>query len=515
MPNNQAHDTRTTVAEDRVAAAVSLSVAAVVSGGGKGSLPESYQLPAANFVAAKRPLKILQPHQTLTSSESVYSWAEPGVTYELPISAVFGAYPYFFEIVDGPVSMTVGEFFVLGGDGVTLIRPTNYGVVSFDVPASGMDSFTYTVRITDQEGNSESVVVNVTVSANKFLHLDASAADGGAGTAVSPLNKFSDVWKNDTDDATYAGKILRIHAGNYVLYGDPGNSGNVNFDGSKKPKIWINQPGETPVFDCSQAKILYNGGNMDDSAFIGIKYENARSDVSNSHFFWTTTSAQRGLFWRNKFKSLGKGQAGNDNPACIFIPAEATSSYVVKDNEGDTIAGPIYDTYNLTDSLLEGNRAINSTSNETHFIKGTATFCCVRHEEAVSGITGTFGLSLMMANTAGTSHDNEFCYNRIVMQNTSVGEALKVAWSSTAVSHYSQWCYRNTLVGRARQLNADSSEWAYEKNIYTNDFPIGSALTLSDNVIVSVNDIDADGVLTGQPAITYAGTHGADISGVG
>ena len=512
MANDESHDTRTTVAEDRVVAAVSLSVAGVVSGAGEGSLPESYQLPADNYVAAKRPLKIIQPHPTLTGASSVYSWAEPGVKYELPINAIFGAYPYSFT-VSGPSGMTIGEFYILDDDGVTLRRPANYGVVSFDVPATGMTSFSYTVTITDQQLNTENVTVNVTVDASKYIHLKESAAEGGDGSSATPLNSFRDVWKDDVTDDTYAGKILRIHGGNYTLYGDAENNNvNVNFDGDIKPKIWVNQPGETPKFDCSQAKILYNGGNMDDSAFIGIRFENARSDVSNSHFFWTTSAVQRGIFWRNHFQYLGEGTVGNDNAACIFIPATSGSSYVIKDNTADTIEGPIYDTYNLVDSLFEGNLVSNSTSGQTHFIKGTTEYSCVRNEKAVLNITGLHGLDLMMGQTGGDSHDNEFCYNTVIMDDDANDDALRVAWAVEPI-HYNQWLYRNTLIGRTRHLHKDTTEWTYEKNIHSDDLPTGSALTFIDNQVTPVSGINASGDLTGTTKESYLGTRGANISG--
>jgi len=518
MANNGAHNTVTTEPLDRATPDVSLSVAGVAGGGGDPAVT-NWQLPSANYVAAKRPLQIIQPHPNQTGPDSIYLWAEPGEKYEVPISAIFGAYPYHFN-VDGPAGMTVGSFLALAQDGVTLIRPEIYGVVSFDVPASGMTSFSYTVTITDQQLNAQSVTVNVTVDASKFVHLAPLGVGVGDGSSGSPLGSFEDVWKNDNADATYAGKILRIHGGNYNLKGDPNNNGNVVFDGALKPKVWVAKSGETPVFDCSTAKILFNDGNMDDCAFIGNKFINGRQDVGNAHFIWVTSNPERMLIWRNEFRNLGYGTDGRDNPACIFISSSGAVNPVVLSNEfyelppgqGNGVAA--YDTYNILEGLFEDNYADNSTADYLFWHKGQHVYCTIRSNRVGPNFTGKNALCLSFGADGGASLDDgfthgvEICYNQIASASTS----FFMAWSSTSDTHYDIWAYRNSGEGNWIHLHTDTSEWTLEKNIATNTIPTGTAITSIDNQEILTSEIDADGALSGNAA-QYRGTHGSTITG--
>ena len=499
-------------------------------GSGGGGPVFNWQLPESNFIAAKRPLSLVQPDINNIGADSFYLWAEPGEKYSVPICCNFGSFPYHFS-VDGPEGMTIGSFLMLAPNGIDLIRPDNYGVVEFEVPESGMSSFTFTVTITDQNLDTLVLTLSPTVDASKFIHVAPIQQGVGDGSKGDPLGSWRDLWKDDVNDSTFAGKIVKFHGGNYELFGDPvANDGNVNFNGAIKPKTLMAVDGEVPAFDCQQARIIMNGGNMNDCAFIGLSFENGRQDVSNAHFIWATGDPARPMFWRNKFNNLGPGVFGNDNPACIFIPQAGSDNPVILSNEFSGLTGgggngvAAWDTYSIINGLFEDNELSDSTSDHGFWCKGQHVNTSVRMNRCTNNFTGLRPLTMTLSSgqTAtkddGNAHDVEVIYN--IIKNDAAGQtvnhvACQLFNTITSGNAYNVSMDRNTFIGRVRQYNQDVTDMSYANNLYDGQFPSDATenniAVFSGNEQISSGDIDEAGsYLSG--AIQYRGTKGHMIS---
>ncbi len=480
------------------------------------------KLPAGNFVPAKMPMNIVSPRPTREMGpDSCYRWAHEGVPYEVPIGVTGGAWPFSYELIEGPQGMTLGSDLRASGDRYE--RWDNYGVVTWTPPpGSEGATMSYTVRVTDQEDNQVEVRVDVTVQAAKFVFVapdDGSA--NGTGSLDDPLRGFAAMFLGLSSDATYAGKLLYFRDGNYDMVGGSDSNGNCVLGGALKPKVWRSYPGETAVVDCSTAKILFNNGQMDDCCFAGIPWENGRQDVGNAHFIWATSQFDRDLFWRNTFFNLQKGQTGNDNPAAIFLNAAGShrQHIVLMSNVFDTmgpgggngVAG--YDSYGLDNSLFEDNEARNCTSDYCLWLKGGHRFTTVRGERATDGnAAGVVLLNISLGMDGGTlrSESVEVAY---CAATSASGHTLRFCWATSADQTGPLWIYRCTVDGQLGALNTSTIDATIEKCVFTeSSWPMGTTTIYDDVVSVATADLDADLGLVGAARSSYLGTHGIEVA---
>ncbi|MBW2527004.1 MAG: hypothetical protein JRI23_22680 [Deltaproteobacteria bacterium] len=493
------------------------------SGGGNPSTPR-LQLPAGHFVPAKMSLEIVSPRPSdEIGPDSTYLWAHEGVRYEVPIGAIGGAWPFSYEVVDGPDGMTVVSDLVETGDHYE--RHANYGVVTYTPPAGSEGStFSYTVRVTDQEGTVAEVSVSVTVQAAKFLFVAPDdGTPNGTGTLADPLRGFAAMYGGLSADATFAGRLCYFRDGAFDMVGGSDSNGNCRLGGATKPKVWRAFPDEEPVFDCSTAKVTFNGGDMDDCCFAGIRWENGRQDVANAHFIWASSGFDRGLFWRNTFYNLQRGQTGNDNPAAIFLsaPSNHRRHVVVMSNVfeqmgpggGNGVAG--YDSYALDYSLFENNEARDCTSSYCLWLKGGHRFTTVRGERASEGNSvGTVMLNVSLGMDGGTERSESVEVGYCSITTTS-GSAVRFCWATTADQTGPLWIYRCTVLGPFRALNADTIDATVETCLLavpTAEWPSGTGVTYDDTVEIAPGDLDASLALTGTARSSHLGTHGAEIA---
>ena len=100
-----------------------------------------WQLPSGYFETAVMPLRVVYPRpNTETQTFARHRHAYPGLQYRIPISIQGGAYPFRFEVVEGPSGMVVGE----------TVGATDYGVVTWTPSAAG-GPYNVVIRVTDQD----------------------------------------------------------------------------------------------------------------------------------------------------------------------------------------------------------------------------------------------------------------------------------------------------------------------------------------------------------------------------
>ncbi|MBN1673198.1 MAG: hypothetical protein JXR37_19290 [Kiritimatiellae bacterium] len=464
-----------------------------------------WKLPADHYVPAKMPPVIVYPRpDTETANWARHRKAYPGLRYEIPIGVQGGAWPFKYELVRNPSGMAIGQTY---GD-------PNYGVVVWDDPAPG--THTVEARITDQDDTVTNVAWEIVVATDGFVFLDAVNGDNAnPGTLNQPLKDTSGVLKDSAADRTYAGHLLYVRSGHHILKGIPANSGNVRMEGDNKPLVWLNYPGETPVFDCSGAK-FFLAGNNHDLFFAGIRLEHGRQDVGNAHYFWVCQHQQRMTLWRNTFYDLGPGTAGTDNTSCFFRNNSGSEEryYAIIGNTYDTLAYAgngvsCFDFYNVTYAIIEHNVLKNLSSRWALWNKYGGRYVTMR---ANTGLENNApGGSLLCFANASSGIDMDYveaCWNNFRAGTRCIEFDVSGQGSAT---HW--WCYRNTLQGHSRQILTGGGPVLWEQNVSVGG--LSGGLDNGDNLIGDPADgmVDSAGRLQGTYRTQYLGRRGHEVRG--
>ncbi|MDH5407603.1 MAG: hypothetical protein OEY00_03230, partial [Gammaproteobacteria bacterium] len=390
--------------------------------------------------------------------------------------------------------------------------------------------YTFEVKITDQELNTVTASWQVVIDASKFLFIQDGYAGTKVGTIDQPLEDIADWYKGDRTDTTYHNRIVVFRGGNYNLIGDPRNGNNIRLDTATKTASLIGYPGETPIIDCSKAKILTDDG-LDDIFVADIRWENGRQDVPNAHFFWAIGDINRATWWRNHFHNLGPGLVGTDNTMPVFVSATSSlkENILYKENNHTQINnidynGAYFEAYFSNYVLIEQNIASDSATESGFYAKGTRAYVSIRANTAINNVRGV-QLDVGNGTEAGVGiipHDHEICWNNV---RAPLDNALMMSASNDyAGIFYSTHLYRNTIVADTawvRFLGAEN--YKVDGNVViTNDMysPLSrwnTSIMDSDYVSNLTSDgteqfVDVEGKLQGEFRTLYLGTHGHEVA---
>lgn len=208
------------------------------------SIVEGSTLPNTSsgpYAVARVPLKIINPRpDSERGSQSRYSYNHSQMPYKVPISVVGGRPPFTFTIT--------------GIGSITPRAPAwNPGMVSWaDVNVPSNTSGSYRVTVYDQDNNSDSVTVNVSVNDSKFCFV----APGGSGSGAigSPIGSCQDWYGADGGStSSFVDRIIVYRAGSYDA---PDGGGTfIDWAGKRKPMGHIGYPGESATI------VMSNSGN--------------------------------------------------------------------------------------------------------------------------------------------------------------------------------------------------------------------------------------------------------------
>lgn len=436
----------------------------------KCSLAMAYEfpLPASNFVKAKMPMYAVYPRPDAdVQAHARHRWAHPDMPYQIPVGIQGGAWPFKYEIVEGPAGAEIGQHY--GDD--------NYGAISWE-PTESTGTVEFTVRVTDQELNTINLSWTVNIDASMFVFVQDGWSGPKNGTINEPLEDVVDWYKGDLDDKTYHNKIIVFRGGDYELIGDLNNAnGNVRLNADSKTPSIIGFPGETPIFDCSRAKILTDNGDFKDLFVAGITWKNGRADVANSHFWWAVGDVSRSTWWRNHFDNIGKGTVGNDNAAPVLISSSGANQHKEHilysenlhtniNNRGSN--GAYLDIFTSSYVLVERNIARDSSTYAGFWMKTAVSYVTVRANEAWDNVRGT-QIEIGYAASSGIlPHDQEVCWNRIVA-NSSQGQDAVLLFAMNddyEGRHYNSFIYRNTFVNGSSWVRFEGREpYVVEGNV--------------------------------------------------
>ncbi|MDH5446505.1 MAG: hypothetical protein OEY52_13200 [Gammaproteobacteria bacterium] len=476
-----------------------------------------WQLPVGNYISAKMPMHLVYPRpDTETGDFARHKYAHPNMVYEIPVGVQGGAWPFKYELLQSPAGAKIGEVY----------GSTNYGSITWMAPDTG--TYTFEVKITDQELKSVTATWEVTVDAAQFVFIQDGYIGTKTGTIDQPLEDIEDWYKGDRADTTFHNKIIVFREGSYSLIGGVATNGNVRLDTVSKTRSFISYPGEKPVIDCSKAKILTDSKSHD--LFVaGIRWENGRQDVNNAHFFWAIGDVSRSTWWRNHFHNLGPGLVGNDNTLPVFVSNTSVLKHNIlyKENAHTQINnfgfnGGYFEAYVSNHVLIEQNIASNSAVAYGFFAKGTRAYVSIRANTAINNVKGTQIAVGNNTESGDVPHDHEICWNNIKAPDENV--LLISSGDNYAGQTFNSHIYRNTIIGDTawvrfpgkenfkvdgnvvitKDMNAASSRW----NTSIMDSDIVTNLTTDG----SEDYVDVEGKLKGTFRDQYIGTHGHEIA---
>lgn len=469
-------------------------------------------LATGHWMPKKMPLHTVYPRpDTETQSHARHRNFHSSFRYEIPIGVQGGAWPFLYTLLVAPSGATIGE----------QLGDPNYGVISW-TPTGQTGSQRFTVQVVDQDGDKITLSWTTVLNDAGFVFIQSSALISGTGTIESPLKTFDDWYKHNVNDATFLNLIPVFRGGTYSVVGDT-SDGNVKFSLAAKTNSLIGHPDEIAVLDCSTAK-FYNSVLLHDLYVSHLTFNNGRSDVQNSHFWWITSLPNRVVFFKNTFDGIGKGISGSDNPSCIFVSdAGEKVNYLIKHNTFKNVVntqsnGSYFDWYDVKYGLVEQNVARDSIVDYGMWAKATIGFITFRGNIAVENVSGRQACIGYGSATSSVPNNHEVCYNIFCLPSSQTTLpifecAMSNSWQATS---FNTFVYRNSFVGgntwlRFTQIESDANI------VYTNNlarWQLDDQTTeIANDVRTTANDfVDiSTGLLIGTGRSTHFGFKGGEI----
>jgi hypothetical protein len=348
---------------------------------------QDWQLPAGHYHPSEIPIEIIGPRpDNERTHRSRYNWAHPGMQYAVPIAVLGGSYPHYYEIVavDGPASLasaTIGgqRQYGVGVEWYETQDWEDYGTLRW-TPAAGDEGqdFSFTIRVTGQDGLSAEVTFSGQVNSAQFVFVDSNGAPGGDGTVGSPFLDFDDLWTDNTD-TRFDGKIIVFREGIY----DPGKASVLNLQNNLNlPCVFIGWPGEGKwvMEQGKNVNLQWSVGRPD--LWLSDCYVDGNTDDTDNNWFWKVSwwnisdgnSHSRCTIWNNvlynhqgSYSAPGDGNGGWFSflsPRWTEDGYETRVHYAIIKNVFDTgypttstgrNYGSCVDFYGTTRSILEHN----------------------------------------------------------------------------------------------------------------------------------------------------------------
>ena len=282
-------------------------------------VPEgNWKLPAGHWVASNYPMECVAPRPDADREAwSRYNWAYPGIEYRVPICMLYGAYPFFYEVVpvaseaDTSTAMILGKrAYNVGVDWWETEDWKQYGILRWTPRVEDVGKpFTLCVRVTTQALEQIDVTWSGVVDINNFIFVDSEAVSNGDGTINSPFNTLYGLFTNGVDGPTT--KKMMYLRGRATPYGHVG----TGTEWVRGPAAWMNYPGETPLLDTTQIADSGSIGYYHGGAELwvsGIKMEGMPAGVPNTRFI-NSYVTKNAMFWENICLNFMSGTPYHDD----------------------------------------------------------------------------------------------------------------------------------------------------------------------------------------------------------
>lgn len=490
----------------------------------------AYLLDAGHYVPRDFNMEIIHPRPDAgLKSYARQSNAYPGIEYKIPLSTLFGSFPFKWEIVTTP--SVGGTVAVTEEFGTTASRNAGYGWLTWQVPSGASGDYTMTIRCYDQEfgrGSNPSSYAErtwtVNVNTSAFLFVAGAGSDANSGTLASPFQTADGWYKTSDTDATYVNKIVYYRTGAYAV-DSWGVAASAQLQDTIKPMVHLQYPGEVASFDMTLARFLVTNPN---DFYTDMKLTDTASQTYNNAMgFWFVGAGDR-ITCLGDIHNIGTGAVGNDNAAAYFFsnPGGSTQrQYItVRCNTITGVhTGQLFDMYKGLDVVIEdinynGSSSTGSVSGVV-LLKSDNQRCSVRNVKIPTwGNSSSRPLQAWGQEQNIEQDDIEIQYCFVNRNNAATPleqlVALSGDWNnkvkppSFSLPNRTVKFARNTIIGIFRHLDVLRDIYT-DSNVIESDYsaPIQASLTylviinesVKANLIVASTDgaIDGDGYLQG------------------
>ncbi|MBL4684689.1 MAG: hypothetical protein JKY37_08885 [Nannocystaceae bacterium] len=506
--------------------------------------PVAWQLDEGHYYAAVMDPVVIYPRPDSEVGEwARHRWAHPGVEFRIPAAVVQGgAWPFLYELVDGPPGATVGQ--TLEWEGDRMVAGADYGVVSWTPPDTAQGSTVdFHIRVTDQEGTTVDAQWTTTVDSERFVFVAMDGDDAADGSIDDPLATASGWYRDEPSDATYADHLVYFRGGNYAPRGAPDNNNNFRMEAGVKPMSIMGFPGEDVTFDATGSSWTFQNGT-NDVYFSGIHFNGSKLEqpdgapIRNARMigFYGTSNHQRITFFDNRVSNIEPGNPlddsfGNDNPAFVWRPSTGAvrgEYWAFVNNEFETAGprtsnGPSCVSLSCVSHVVyENNRVVAWAGTGTFFDKANNDYVTQRNNDLwlVGTRDGSLGHGLGAGMSGSYDPDHrpgyfETCWNRIQTPNTGVSQLAVQVGLSADPDNGPVWLYRNSIRGNVAFVRIDRFEATADRNVIQGEYVQQGADVVGagdnyENADWTAEVFDAQGWLAGEAA-DVVGTHGADV----
>lgn len=478
---------------------------------------EDWRLPAGHFEPARFPLTAIHPRpDSETSPEAYHRVAHPGMRWDCPVRAAFGAYPYHAQIITGPAGMSIGSWLAKQPDG-ELTEDAAYCTLTWLKPVVGTHPIA--VRIADQEGKTVDFTWTLVVDTQHHYFVAPAATGKGDGSSRADQAAFSGVYgASDKDPSPAKGKVVVLATGSYPLA--------TSFHlvaAWGKPVSLMAYPGDTPEI-VAQAPGVRFLANSSDTMLSGLRLRGFR--IGDAGIISTYDHVERLTVWRNAFVDCAGDPKAHNNESgwfCARTDGSVKRRHLLMSENTytgcvDIAAGLFY----AVGPLLSERDVFITTETKivepVWFPKAVCDFDLRRHRFDNPG-TGAppYGVLDASNNVEHGTASGEIRYNFV----RAKADGSAVFWNGSATAA-TKAChdYRNTYIGAA----VVAKDWKKSNNV---DFvanvmqnPQGGLAKDSAGFMVRDGEchgkdgiVDTDGKLSGTFRERFFGRRGCGIAG--
>lgn len=493
-----------------------------------------WRLAEGQFYPAVMPMVLVFPRpDNETAPHARQRWAHPEVLYRMPAAVIQGgAWPFYYEIIEAPTGASIGAHPHSGME---------YGVLSWTPKATDEGkTFTFVVRVTDQEQKALEARWAVTVDADKFLFLAPNGSSDNPGTIDKPMRDVADFYRGDAADASYADRLVYFRGGEYVPVGLEKNK-NIRIEKDKKPMTYMAFPDENAVLDATHASWTF-WADITDVYFSGLQFKGSKtknidgSDVKNSRniCFYGESNQKRVTFFEVKADGIQPGSLGNDNPAFVWRPSTRKRrgqfwAFVGNEfsNGGPKAGnGPCAVSISCVSHIVfERNTVVNWDGTGTLYDKANDDYITYRNNNLwnVSSESGqpSRALGAGLSGSYDRSHKPgyvEVCWNRIRVHTGNPKRNFAISAAIGAVKNPREpvWVYRNSIIGTIDFVGSQNFTAVFDKNVVQGraNRSAKSIIEAGDNLWIEDNEqsvFDEDGGLHENYRQDHLGIRGAEL----